>query len=210
MCQQKSDLLSCRAIVMGGSAGGVEVLRVVLSELPPGFGPAVLLVQHLHRFDRGAFSRQLAHSTTLPVIEPCDKQPIAGGTVYAAPADYHMHVEKDETISLSVDPKVNWSRPSIDVLFDSAARVWEDALVAVILSGANGDGTAGMRAVKAAGGRTIAQEPSTAVAPYMPQAAIEAGVTDDVLPIARIGARLLELGEKKWKRLQPDAAMHSL
>jgi two-component system chemotaxis response regulator CheB len=104
-----------------------------------------------------------------------------------------MQVERERTISLSVDPKVNWSRPSIDVLFETATWAWQEKLAAVILSGASGDGSRGLHAVKAAGGRTIAQDPATAATPFMPQAAIDAGVVDDVLPPQRLGERLWEL-----------------
>jgi two-component system chemotaxis response regulator CheB len=186
-----------RAIVIGGSAGGTEALRQILEALPQDFAPVILVVQHLHRSDHGAFARHLASSTCLPVIEPCDKQTIEGGRVYCAPADYHMHVEQQRTVSLSVDPKVNWSRPSIDVLFESAARVWGERLTAVILSGANADGVRGLQAVRDAGGRTVAQDPQNAVTPFMPQAAINAGVIDEVLDACQIGQRLVELDRRQ-------------
>ena len=130
------------------------------------------------------------------MIEPCDKAPILGGRVYTAPANYHLLVEREGTISLSVSEKVNWSRPSIDVLFESAALVWRDALVAVILSGASADGAQGLNAVKAVGGRTIAQDPASAEIPLMPRAAIEAGAVDEVLQPAQIARRLIELGKR--------------
>lgn len=186
--------MSCAAIVIGGSAGSLAALEAILSALPADFAPPILVVEHLHASDDGAFARHLAHASVLPVIEPCDKDPIEGGRVYTAPANYHLLVEREGTISLSVSEKVNWSRPSIDVLFESASRVWRDALVAVILSGASADGAKGLGAVKAAGGRTFAQDPASAEIPFMPQAAIAAGAVDEVLPLAHIARRLLELG----------------
>ena len=188
--------MSRAAIVIGGSAGALSVLETILSALPTDFAPPILVVEHLHASDDGAFARHLAHASALPVIEPCDKAPILGGRVYTAPANYHLLVEREGTISLSVSEKVNWSRPSIDVLFESAALVWRDALVAVILSGASADGAQGLNAVKAVGGRTIAQDPASAEIPLMPRAAIEAGAVDEVLQPAQIARRLIELGKR--------------
>lgn len=186
--------MSYKAIVIGGSAGGVEALETILPALPENFGLPILVVQHLHPSDDGSFARHLARASRLPVVEPCDKERIEPGRVYAAPANYHMLVERDGTISLSVDKRVNWSRPSIDVLFESAARAWREAVIAVILSGANADGTEGMRAVKSAGGLTIAQDPAGAGNPVMPRAAIDAGAVAEVLGMEEIGRRLVEIG----------------
>ncbi len=108
-----------------------------------------------------------------------------------------MLVERAGTLCLSVDERVNWSRPSIAVLFESAAHAWGDALTAVILSGANADGTQGLVAVKAAGGRTLAQHPASAESPAMPRSAIEAGIVDEVLRLEAIAPRLVEIGERK-------------
>jgi two-component system chemotaxis response regulator CheB len=181
-----------RAVAIGGSAGGPQALVSALAALSPDFALPILVVQHLHFTDAGRFAEHLGRLVPLPVIEPCDKEPIKGGTVYTAPANYHMLVERDGTISLSVDAKVNWSRPSMDVLFESAARVWGSGLVAVVLSGANRDGARGLAAVRRAGGMTLAQDPGTADCPIMPQASIDAGVVDEVLPADEIGRRLLQ------------------
>jgi two-component system chemotaxis response regulator CheB len=182
------------AVVLGSSAGGFEGLRAILAALSGDFALPVLVVQHLHPSDDGSFARHLAGFVSMPVVDPCDKERICGGSVYVAPANYHMAVEREGTIALSVDERVNWSRPSIDVLFESAARAWADALVAVILSGANTDGREGMRAVRAAGGLTISQDPAGAEWPVMPQAAIDAGAVDEVLRLEEIPRRLIELG----------------
>lgn len=181
-------------VVIGGSAGGVDALTVILSRLPGDFPLPVLVVQHLHPSDDGAFAHHLGAETRLPVIEPSDKAPIAPGHVYTAPANYHMLVEPGDSIALSLDPRVRWSRPSIDVLFESAARAWGAGLIAVLLSGANDDGTRGLGAVRAAGGHTIAQDPSGARSPFMPRTAIDAGVADEVLGPAAIANRLKEFG----------------
>lgn len=189
------------AIVIGGSAGGLAALEVIFSALPKDFALPILVVQHLHPSDDGSFARHMAILTKLPVVEPCDKQRIERGHVYVAPANYHMLVEQDGTISLSVDERVNWSRPSIDVLFESAARVWQESVIAVILSGANADGAEGLLAIKTAGGLTIAQDPASAEIPVMPQAAIDAGAVDEVLSAKEIGRRLAEAMKRLvWKK----------
>jgi two-component system chemotaxis response regulator CheB len=185
--------MSCAAIVMGTSAGGFTALRAILSKLPADFAPPILIVQHLHTSDGGLFSEHLAGVASLPVIEPCDKSTIAAGHIYVAPANYHLLVEDGATLGLSVDAPVNYSRPSIDVLFESAARIWGGGVVGVLLSGASRDGKTGLRAIKAAGGRTIAQNPVSAEEPFMPRCAIEAGVVDEVLLPPRIRERLLDL-----------------
>lgn len=181
------------AAVIGASAGGLEALGQILPRLPVDFGLPVLVVQHLHPADEGDFARHIAGMTALTVVEPCDKEPILPGCVYVAPANYHMLVERSRTIALTVDERINWSRPSIDVLFESAAGVWKGGLIAAILSGANADGAKGMQQVKRSGGRTIAQDPKSAESPAMPQAAIDAGAVDEVLRADEIGRRLVEL-----------------
>ncbi|MEE8326923.1 MAG: chemotaxis protein CheB [candidate division NC10 bacterium] len=185
-----------RAVVIGGSAGAVEALAAILSPLPADFTLPILVVQHLHPSDDGSFAQHLNRVTRLRVVEPCDKERIEHGCVYAAPANYHMLVEKTGTISLSVEEKVNWSRPSIDVLFESAALAWGESVIAVILSGANADGTRGMQTVMETGGLTIAQDPASAESPVMPQAAIDARAVDEVLWLVEIGQRLIDLATR--------------
>jgi len=176
-----------RGVVIGGSAGGVAALAALLPALKPGFPLPVLVVQHLHPSDDGSLAAHLGSLARLPVIEPADKTPIEPGKIYTAPANYHILVERDGTIGLSVDERVNWSRPSIDVLFESAALAWGPGAVAVLLSGANTDGARGLRAIKDAGGLTIAQEPAEAEYPVMPQAAVNSGAADKILKAAEIG-----------------------
>ncbi|OGQ97164.1 MAG: hypothetical protein A2521_16290 [Deltaproteobacteria bacterium RIFOXYD12_FULL_57_12] len=195
--QQPACHVSYEAVVMGGSAGGFKAYAAILSALPTDFELPVLVVQHLHPGDDGSFARHLARVALHPVIEPCDKERIERRQVYVAPANYHMLVERNGTIALSLEGKVNWSRPSIDALFESAALAFGQRVIAVILSGASIDGAVGMRAIKAAGGLTIAQEPATAEYPVMPQAAIDTGAVDEVLSVEEIGRRLIELGARK-------------
>ena len=193
---QTSDPVLPEVVVMGGSAGGFKAFSAILSALPLDFPLPVLVVQHLCPGDDGLFARHLASTVKLPLIEPCDKQWIKQGHVYVAPANYHMLVEQKGTIALSVDAKVNWSRPSIDVLFESAALAFGGRAIAVLLSGANADGAAGMQKIKEAGGLTIVQDPATAEYPVMPQAAIDSGAGDEVLSVEQIGWRLIELGSR--------------
>jgi len=182
------------AVVVGGSAGGFEALSTIFSALPPGFELPIFVVQHLHPSDNGSFARSLDHTTCLSVVEPCDKEKIDVGHVFVAPANYHMLVERDGSIALCVNGKVNWSRPSIDVLFESAARAWGGAVIGVLLTGASSDGARGMRALKDAGALTIAQNPAGAHVAVMPQSAIDADGVVEVLNITDIAQRLIELG----------------
>ena len=182
-----------RSVVIGGSAGGIEILEQILFALPGDFEVPMLAVQHLHPSGGGYLIEHLNGVCALSVSEARDKEPVGTGHVYLAPADYHLLVERDETLSLSVDEKVNWSRPSIDVLFESAARVWGRALVGVILSGANSDGAAGMQAIKAFGGLTIAQSPQSCKQATMPQAVLDRHAAERVLNPEEIAAFLARL-----------------
>lgn len=177
-------------VVMGASAGGGQALRKILQRLPAEYGVPVLVVQHLHPEDGGKFASHLAEEVSLPVSTPCDKEKIEPDNVYIAPAGYHMMVECTGHISLSLGEKVKSSRPSIDVLFESAAYACDGRVVAVLLTGANDDGTEGMRRVRELGGLTIVQDPATAEHPVMPQAAIKAGAVEKVLPLEKIAEYL--------------------
>ncbi len=183
-----------RAVVMGASAGGMQALLSVLGRLPADYGLPEIAVQHLHPTDGGKLAALLDEKLALRVVEADDKQPTAPGCVYLAPAGYHLLLERDGSLSLSIDPKVNFSRPSIDVLFESAARACGEALIGVILSGANEDGAAGMALIKELGGVCIAQEPSTAESPVMPGTAIVQAKIDIVLAPEAIGELLSRLG----------------
>jgi two-component system chemotaxis response regulator CheB len=177
------------AVVIGASSGGIEMLGTLLPQLPAGFPAAVLVVQHLRGDTRSLLHELYAPRCAIPLCEAADKQPIEPGRVYFAPPDYHLLVEFDRTCALSVDDPVRYSRPSIDVLFESAAFAYRGGLLGILLTGANDDGSAGMAAIRAAGGTTWAQLPSTARAPIMPRSAIERGVVDEVLTPEAIGER---------------------
>jgi len=180
--------------VVGGSAGGVEALLAILPSLPAKLRAPVLVVVHQPRDRRSVLAEILDPRCTVPVREAEDKEPIERGTVYLAPPDYHLLVEQGPTLALSADALVHYSRPSIDVLFESAADVYGERLLGMILSGANEDGAAGLAAIAAAGGTTVVQDPETAQASAMPAAALARTAVDLVLSLDEIGGLLSTLG----------------
>lgn len=182
-----------KGVVIGGSAGGLDALKLVLAPIPGSFPLPILVGIHLHKNDHGLLAESLAREIELPVSIAMDKDRPEPGHVYLAPADYHLLVERSGELALSVDPKVNWARPSIDVLFESAARAWTRGVVAVILSGANHDGASGMKLVDSLGGLCVAQEPETASSPRMPRAAIETAGISVILTPSGIGELLMDL-----------------
>ena len=183
-------------VVVGASWGGMKAIGTLLSGLPAGFGAAVVIAQHRGVTSTGGLAHVLERTAGLPVKDADDKEPIRAGCVYLAPADYHLLVESGE-FALSIDEHVQFSRPSIDVLFESAADAYGRRAVGVLLTGSNDDGARGLRAIQRRGGLTIAQDPATAEAPAMPAAAISAGAADKVLPLTAIAPLLVELcGER--------------
>lgn len=182
-----------QAIVVGGSSGGIDALTQVLPSLPATVRAAVLVVMHLPRDRRSLLVDIFQPRCALPLHEAQDKDCIAPGTVYFAPPDYHLLVDAGPSVALSIDSPVHFSRPSIDVLFESAADQYGDRLVGILLSGANEDGAIGMKAIQAAGGLTIVQDPATAPMPTMPLAALARTSADHVLPPAGIADLLADL-----------------
>jgi two-component system chemotaxis response regulator CheB len=173
-------------IVIGASAGGVEALIVLLRALPPTLRAAVLIVLHLPRDRRSVLADVFRPHCAVPVREAQDKDPVEPGTVYIAPADYHLLVDEARSLALSVDELVHFSRPSVDVLFEAAADVYGERTLAVLLTGGSDDGAAGLAAVRRAGGWTIVQDPRTARVPMMVEAALALGPVDLVLPLEGI------------------------
>ena len=161
-------------IVIGGSAGAIDVLREALSGLSTGFMPAVAIVIHLPAEGPNVLHEILARPGSPPMKLAEDKEPIAAGTIYFAPPDYHLLVETGRTFALSQDERVHFSRPAIDVLFESAAEAYGNRLMGIILSGANADGAMGLRAVAEAGGLSVVQALESAEMIAMPAAALEA------------------------------------
>ena len=163
-----------KAIVIGASAGGVQALSRILPALPQGFSAPVLIVVHVPPRKDNALVDLFAKKCALTIKEAEDKEPLVAGIIYFAPPNYHLLVETDGMLALSSDEAVNHSRPAIDVLFETAADAFGPALTGIILTGANHDGAQGLRAVEAAGGIAIAEDPAEAEVPTMPAAAIAA------------------------------------
>ena len=181
-----------KIVVVGTSTGGLDALQVLLRGLVESFPWALIVVQHRGKESNSGLCDYLRKSSRLPVGEPEDKEPIAQGRVYLAPRDYHLLIEKG-SFALSTEAPVYFARPSIDVLFESAADSYGQNVVGIILTGANGDGALGLAKIKAAGGLTIVQEPATARAPEMPKAAVAATTIDRILPLQEIAPFLNSL-----------------
>jgi two-component system chemotaxis response regulator CheB len=160
-----------RAVVIGGSAGALEVLRAIVRELPSTLDCPVVIVIHLPSHSTG-LPELLGADTRLAVKLAEDKEPLGAGIVYIAPPSYHLLIEADGAFALSVDPPVHFSRPAIDVLFEAASDVYGANLIGVLLSGASEDGAAGLQEIHAAGGTTIVQSPLSAEVAIMPAAAL--------------------------------------
>ena len=182
-----------RAVVIGASAGGINALGFLFSELEEDFPFPLLVTKHIGSKDDSGMLRVLARQSSLPVLLAKDKEKISSGTIYLAPAGYHMQVEQNGIISLNMEPPVAHVRPSIDVLFQSAARVYEESLVAIVLTGANSDGAQGIRTVKDFGGTTVVQCPENAQISIMPQASLGTGCVDFQLPLEEIPVFLDQL-----------------
>lgn len=183
-----------QAVVIGVSAGALEALGVILPMLPADYALPVMVVVHVPPERRSVLAEIFAARCLVAVQEAQDKEPIAAGTVYFAPPDYHLLVDLDRTLSLSSDEPVYYSRPAVDVLFDSAADAYGTGLVGVVLTGANQDGADGLRAVVDAGGTALVQRPDEAYAAAMPEAAIARCPEASVLSLHEIGERLSMLG----------------
>ncbi len=184
-----------RAIVMGLSSGGTDLLFKMLPVLPADFALPVIIVLHMHPESKNTLASLLDVSCSIKVKQADDKEQIEPGVVYLGPPDYHLMIEDDFSFSLSLDEPVKYSRPSIDVLFETAADAFGNALIGVVMSGANTDGSDGLKKIKNAGGIAIAQEPQTAVAEVMPRAAIAAVNVDYILPPEEIMAVLAGLAK---------------
>ena len=174
------------AVVVGASAGGVEILSALLSSLPARCPVAFCVVLHIPRERPSLLPEVFGVRCALPVKEAEDKEPVQPGTVYFAPPDYHLLIDRGPALALSSDEPVHFSRPSIDVLFESAADIYGERLLGLILTGANQDGAAGLAAIGRAGGRTVVQDPDSAAVAYLPRAALQQGPVDFILSPAQL------------------------
>lgn len=190
MTLERADI---RAVAIGASAGGVQALSELLPALSAESRAAVFVVLHLPRDRPSLLVDVFSRKCGLPVREAEDKEPVAPGTIYFAPPNYHLLIDAGPAFALSADDLVNHSRPSIDVLFDSAAQVYREHLLGIILSGANEDGAEGLATVHEAGGLTVVQEPQTAQSSAMVLSALERGPADLVLDLAGIAQLLKSL-----------------
>jgi len=166
------DSRPCAALIIGGSAGSLDVVLEIFPGLRKDIGFPIVLVVHRKASNESLLTDLLKSRTTLVVGEAEEKEFLSPGKVFIAPADYHMLIEEDRSISLDYSEKVNYSRPSIDVTFQSAAEVFREKLVCILLSGSNADGVEGLKSVNNFGGRVVIQNPNTAIMPYMPQQAV--------------------------------------
>lgn len=181
------------AVAIGVSTGGVQALKKLLGRLPADFPLPLLVVQHISPDAGNGMAKLLDDVCRLRVKEADEQDLILPGTVYLAPPNYHLLAEHDGMLSLSADRPVSFARPSVDVLFESAATVFGPGLIAIILTGANYDGSQGARVVKQRGGTVVVQHPDDALARQMPEAALAATTADHVVPLDDMAALLVRL-----------------
>jgi two-component system chemotaxis response regulator CheB len=179
-------------VVIGASYGGLAALQILLADLSAGFSLPVVIVQHRRKDGDDGLCEYLKKRSRLPLIEPDDKEKVEPGRVYLAPRDYHLLIE-ESIFALSTESPVAFARPSIDVLFESAADVYRERVVGVILTGANRDGAKGLAKIKALGGMAVVQQPESAESRAMPDAAIAATQVDKILPLPEVAPFLNQL-----------------
>ena len=180
-------------IVVGASAGGLNALSIILKDIPADFRTPILIVQHMKDEPNNYLTVHLNNICALEVVEANDKDQITNGTVFVSPPGYHMEVNDRKTISLSADPRVNYSRPSIDLLFISVADAYREDATGVILSGANSDGAQGAVRISEMDGYVIVQNPKTSEASMMPECAISTGTIDHVSELEDIASLLIRI-----------------
>jgi two-component system chemotaxis response regulator CheB len=188
MCADKKF----KAIVIGASAGGLSALSTLFETLPPDYPLHIVVVQHRVKDHKSLLEDVLQPKCKIKIKQANEKEKIENGVIYLAPPDYHLLIENDLTFSLSCDQVVSYSRPSIDVLFESAAMAYKDKLIGIILTGANNDGAAGLQTINKYGGLTIAQSPEEASFPRMPNAAIENGSAMLTLTLKEIRKKIMD------------------
>jgi two-component system chemotaxis response regulator CheB len=183
------------AVAIGASAGGLQALSLILKELPVDFPLPVIVVQHRSKEERMLLEEVLQLKCSIKIKQADEKEKFMSGTVYFAPADYHLLIEGDRSFSLSSDAPVNFSRPSIDVTFETASEAFGNKFIGIILTGSSKDGAAGIEAIKKRGGVTIAQNPVGAQFPFMPQAAINTGSVQYIFELEEVKDFLLGIAK---------------
>lgn len=172
-------------------------MKVIFSMLPEDFSTPIIIVQHVNAHSESHWVTLLNAQSNLIIKEADEKEKIENGRVYIAPPNYHLMIEMDKTFSLTIAERVNYARPSIDVLFESAAEVYKNKLIGVVLTGSNNDGTQGLRRIQECGGTTIVQNPDTAESSPMPASAIAAMKPDYILTLKEITALLMTIDQDK-------------
>ncbi len=195
----QSDNRIFSAVVMGVSAGGLHALISILSKLPEEYSLPLIIVQHRGKDHKDLLEDVLQTKCRLKIKQADEKEKIEAGYVYTAPSNYHLLIEQDKTFSLTSDIYVKHSRPSIDLLFTTAAEVYKELLVGIILTGASSDGAEGILEIKRSGGFTLAQDPQTAEYAYMPQASINTGAIDLIGTLEEITSYLISIHERRQR-----------
>ncbi len=188
--------MNFEAIVIGVSSGGMNVMKIMFSLLPKEFSIPIIIVQHMSAHSDGEWIKILNDKSGLNMKEADEKEKIGKGNVYIAPPNYHLLIERDKTFSLTIDERVNFARPSIDVLFESAAEAYKNKLIGIVLTGSNNDGTKGIKRIQECGGLTIIQNPETAESAYMPRSAISVIQPDYILSLQEIIKLLIKLDKQ--------------
>ncbi len=173
-------------LLIGGSAGSLEVIIRTLPMIRTDISFAIIIILHRKSYSDNTLVQLLRSKTQIPVKECDEKELILAGNIYVAPPDYHLLIEQDHTFSLDFSEKINYSRPSIDVTFQSAAETYRENVVALLLSGANADGVEGLELIRLTGGKVVVQDPETAEVSYMPQKALDKLVPDQILKIEEV------------------------
>jgi len=181
MEENKRVIKDCKVVIIGGSAGSLQALLQILPFIENPISFAIVIVVHRKQSDEQTLEALLALKSQIKVREVEDKVKLEPGFIYIAPSNYHLLFEKNETLSLDTSEKINYSRPSIDVSFESAAEIYGNHLIGILLSGSNSDGTIGLRAIQAAGGINVVQNPLSADMPFMPNNAILHTAPDFIL-----------------------------
>ena len=189
--------MNYEAIVIGVSSGGMNAMNILFSLLPKDFNTPIIIVQHISARSNNQWITLLNDNTNLCIKEVDEKEKIEKGTIYFAAPNYHLMIEQNKTFSLTVDERVNFARPSIDVLFESAAEAYKDKLIGVVLTGSNTDGTNGIKRIQECGGLTIIQDPDSAESSYMPASAITAIKPDYILSLEEIIKLLIKIDKQK-------------
>jgi two-component system, chemotaxis family, protein-glutamate methylesterase/glutaminase len=187
------------AIVLGVSAGGMAVLKILVQSLPASFDLPIVIVQHLNAHSDNSWINLLNRQCKLRVKEADEKESIESGTIYIAPPNYHTLIESNKTVSFTIGERVNYARPSIDVLFESGADAYKNELIGIILTGSSNDGAKGLKRVKEKGGLAIVQDPATAESGYMPASAIALTQVDYILPLEQIIELLVKIDQQTTK-----------